>query len=276
VSPPTVSVIMATYQGRLTVERSIRSLLAQTVAPLEVIVVDDGSTDGTGEVLARLACEAPTLRVVSSPQNRGVPASLNHAISLARGDYVAIADDDDECAPTRLDVSVSLLERTGADMAGGQVIGSLRWPLRFATSRFPIDPAATSQRVVDGADPLPHITMMVRRDGFERFGSYRSVPRAADLELMLRWAHRGAHLVVSPEVMAIYAFRWEFFRISTQTRWMIGTRYARTVALLDDDEVPSFDEWCARESIWPARREALRCVVRLTARLAFGTLDRRS
>ena len=177
VSAPTVSVIMATYQSRFTVERSIRSLLVQTLAPLEIVVVDDGSTDGTPEVLAELARDVAILHVVSSPKNRGVAATLNEAISLARGDYVAIADHDDVCAPQRLEVSAGLLERTGADMTGGQVVGSLRWPLRFATSRFPIDAAGTAQRIAEGGDPLPHITMMVRRDCFERFGVYRSNPR---------------------------------------------------------------------------------------------------
>ena len=93
---------------------------------------------------------------------------------------------------------------------------------------------------------------------------------------MLRWAHRGACIVMSPEVLATYTFRWEFFRIDTQTRWMIFTRYARTVALLDDDEVPSFADWFSRQEIGPSRREARRRVVRLTVRLALGTLIRRS
>jgi hypothetical protein len=135
------------------------------------------------------------LRVVARPANGGVSAALNEAVSLARGDYVAIADDDDVYSPERLAVSVGLLERSGADMIGGQVVGSLQWPLRFATSRFPVDPTGTARRIAEGNDPLPHITMMVRRDGFERFGMYRPKPRAADLELMLRWAHRGARIV---------------------------------------------------------------------------------
>ncbi len=274
--PPTVSVIMATYQGRSTVERSIRSLVSQTLTPLEIIVVVDGSTDGTAEVLAEMAQEVPNLRVVVRPENRGVVATTNEAISLARGDFVAIADDDDVCAPQRLEVSAGLLERTGADMTGGQVVGRLWWPLRFATSRFPTDPAGTAQCVAEGVDPLPHITMMVRRDGFQRFGTYRPNPRASDLELMLRWAHRGARIVVSPEVLATYTFRWEFFRVGTQSGWTTSSRYARTIAPLDDDEVPSFADWFAPEEIGPARREARRRVFRLMMRLVLGTLVRRS
>jgi glycosyltransferase involved in cell wall biosynthesis len=275
VSAGTVSVIMGTLNGRNTIERSVRSLAAQTREPLEIVVVDDGSTDGTPDVLAELQLEIPNLVVAATPDNRGIPAAYNRALSLASGDYVAISDDDDVCDPRRLQVSADLLDQSGADMTGGQVVGTLRWPLRFAKSRFPTDPAGIAQRIAEGGDPLPHITMMVRRDGFERFGAYRPNPRAADLELMLRWAHRGAHIVVSPEVLADYTFRWEFLRVDTQTRWMLLTRYARAIAPLDDHEVPSFDQWFSRQEIWPARREALRRVFRLSARMGLGTLIRR-
>ena len=271
-----VSVVMATLDGIDTVERSLRSLAAQTLAPMEIIVVDDGSTDGTPDLLAALQRTIPNLVVAGTPDNRGFPAALNRAISMASGDFVALADDDDVYLPNRLEVSAELLQRTGADMTGGQVVGALRWPLRFATSRFPTEPAGIAQRIAEGGDPLPHITMMVRRDAYERFGTYRPNPQAADLELMLRWAHRGARIVVSPEVLADYTFRWGFFSVDTQTRWMMLARYARAIAPLDDDEVPSFDAWFSRQEIWPARREARRRVFRLTVRLGLGTLVRRS
>jgi cellulose synthase/poly-beta-1,6-N-acetylglucosamine synthase-like glycosyltransferase len=276
VTTSTVSVIIGTYQRCNSIERCIRSLLAQTLAPLEIIVVDDGSTDRTPEVLTAMAREVPNLQVVLHPGNLGVAAALNEAVRHARGGYVAIADDDDVYLPRRLEASVALLESTGADMVGGQVVGSLRGPLRFATSRFPTDPAASAQRIAEGNDPLPHITMMVRRDAFERFGGYRPISRAADLELMLRWAHRGARIAVSPEVMADYTFRWEFFRVGTQTEWMLRTRYARAIAPLDDDEVLSFDDWFTGDEVMAARREAQRRIFRLVVRLGVGTLVRRS
>ena len=116
--------------------------------------------------------------------------------------------------------------------------------------------------------------MMARRDGFERFGAYRRLHRAADLELMLRWAHRGARIEVSPEVLAVYSFRPEFFSIDTQTAWMIMTRYARLAATLADEDVPDFAQWFSRQRLGPARREAVVRVARLTARLGVGMARR--
>jgi len=276
VSASTVSVVMGTYNGASEVERSVRSLLAQTLTPKEIVVVDDGSTDDTPAVLRRLALDEPTVTVVSMPKNRGNIAALNLGISVATGDYVAIADDDDVSVPHRLETSLRLIEERDADMVGGQVVGVWRWPLRFATSRFPTDPAGTAERIAGGFDPLPHITMMVRRDRFERFGAYRPNPRGGDMELMLRWARQGARIVVSPEVLATYTFRGEFFDPEVQTRWMVLTNYAREVALIDDDDdVPPFDQWFTRHRIGPARREARKRVVRLAGRLAVGTLFRR-
>lgn len=277
-STPTVTVVMATYRRPELVVASVRSLAEQTMAPSEIIVVDDCSGDDTLAVLADLQREIPQLRVVSTPENRGASVALNRAISLSTGDYIAIADDDDVCRPRRLELSVELLERTGADMVGGQVIGALRWPLRFATSRFPTDAEGIRRRIEAGFDPLPHITLMFRRASIDRFGGYREVARVADLELMLRWAHRGARAVVSPEVFATYRFRREFFDVDTQTRWMMLAAYAREMALTDADELPvaAFDEWFLRQPLAPARREARSRVARLIARLMVGTVFRRS
>lgn len=275
-STPTVSVVMATYRRPQLVAASVRSLVQQTQPPAEIIVVDDCSGDETLDVLAELQHEVPQLVVVAMPENRGVAVALNRGMSMATGDYVAIADDDDVFSPRRLELSVELAERTDADMVGGQVVGSLRWPLRFATSRFPTDTDGIALRIDAGLDPLPHITMMVRRSSIDRFGDYLDVGRGLDLELMLRWARLGARLAVSPEVFADYRFRWEFFDVDLQTRWMVMTAYAREVARAGaaGESVAPFDVWFAGQRIGPARREARSRVARLVIRLALGTVCR--
>ena len=112
--------------------------------------------------------------------------------------------------------------------------------------------------------------MIVRRDALECFGGYRALFQGEDLELMLRWAHRGARLAVSPAVLANYRFRPQFFSVDTQTRWMLNTRYARTIATLDDADVPELARWLSTTEIGAARREAVLRVARLAVRLALG------
>ena len=103
---PTVSVIMPVYQVAAYVERAARSVLGQTYADLELIAVDDGSTDGSGAVLDALAREDPRLIALHQP-NAGAPAARNRALEIARGEYVCFADADDWLEPEMIGSMVS-------------------------------------------------------------------------------------------------------------------------------------------------------------------------
>lgn len=97
--PPTFSVVIAAYQAEDTVAEAVESALAQTHAPLEVVVCDDGSTDGTADVLAGFG---DAIRVVRRA-NGGESAAKNTAVAAARGDYVVVLDADDVFHPRRLE-----------------------------------------------------------------------------------------------------------------------------------------------------------------------------
>jgi glycosyltransferase involved in cell wall biosynthesis len=267
-----ITVVVAAFNGEAVIGRCLESLAAQTLPPEQIVVVDDGSTDDTVNVVASFGERWPDLVTLVVQPHGGTGSALARGVSVATTEFIAIADVDDWFLPERLQISSALIRSTGADMVGGQVVGRLGKRLRLAASRFPTDAFGIAQRTDAGLDPLPHITMMVRRDGFDRFGGYRHLDRAEDLELMLRWAHRGARLAVSPEVMAEYTFRREFFSLATQTRWMMFTQYAREVAPLADDEVPDFAQWFSKRRLAPARCEAAVRVVRLTGRLGVGML----
>ena len=104
---PAVSVIVPTYQRRELVRRAVASVLAQTYGDFELIVIDDGSTDGTGEALAGLD---ERLRYRWQP-NRGVAAARNAALRLARGSTVAFLDSDDRWLRDHLAVVTEVLAR---------------------------------------------------------------------------------------------------------------------------------------------------------------------
>ncbi|MEA2367294.1 MAG: hypothetical protein QOH38_12, partial [Thermoleophilaceae bacterium] len=104
---PTVSVVIPTYQRRDLVAGAVRSVIAQTYSDLELIVVDDGSVDGTDEALAALGCE---LRYHRQP-NRGVSAARNVGVALARGSIVAFLDSDDTWLPDHLAVLTETFAR---------------------------------------------------------------------------------------------------------------------------------------------------------------------
>jgi glycosyltransferase involved in cell wall biosynthesis len=274
VAAVSVSVVIGVFNGEGLITRCVESLVSQTLQPDEIVIVNDGSTDGSLAELRVLQSRFPDLLSVRSQENQGVAAVMNTAVASCTSEFVANADQDDFFTRDRLEKSVELMQQTKADMMGGQLVGGLGPRLRLLKSKFATDPDLIAEAIARGFDPLPHATMMVRRDGFERFGCYRSNRRAQDLELMLRWAHRGARIVVSPDVFAYYTLRRQHLSFNVQNRWMVYTKYARDIAQLPDDEVPELGTWLATQPMGPFRREARRRVLRMSMRLVLGTLTR--
>jgi GT2 family glycosyltransferase len=127
---PLVSVVIPTYNRAYCLRRTIESVLAQTHSHLEVLVVDDGSTDQT-ESLVKSMAAADARVLYGSRQNSGVAAARNHGFRCARGDFVALLDSDDVYQPWKLELAVACMQRDPSvgmiwtDMmaigAGGQV-----------------------------------------------------------------------------------------------------------------------------------------------------------
>lgn len=108
---PTVSVVVPNYNHAQLLPRCLEAILAQSPAPLEVIVIDDASTDDSLEVIERHARASPLLRVVRNAANQGVIAGMNQGLALARGDCVLFAAADDHLLPGFLEKSVAMLDR---------------------------------------------------------------------------------------------------------------------------------------------------------------------
>ena len=104
---PTVSVIIPTYNRASMLREAIQSVLDQTYSDFEIIVVDDGSTDNTGDVVSVFS--DTRIRYVFQ-ENRGRSNARNHALSLARGEYIAFLDSDDLFLPSKLGIQVKALE----------------------------------------------------------------------------------------------------------------------------------------------------------------------
>ena len=132
-----VSVIVPTYNRADLIGLTLRSVLAQSVAPVEIIVVDDGSRDNTAEVVATFG---DAVRYVTQP-NAGVAAARNHGARLAAGDYLAFTDSDDLWHPLKLEAQLAAVGATPAaqwSVTGCDVIDTAGkpWPGRTASCRL--------------------------------------------------------------------------------------------------------------------------------------------
>ena len=107
---PLVSVITPTYNRAYCLPRTLDSALAQTHADLEILVVDDGSTDDTRALIAQKYAKEPRVRYIYQ-ENQRVAAARNHGLELARGEYIAFLDSDDLWEPWKLELQVACMER---------------------------------------------------------------------------------------------------------------------------------------------------------------------
>ena len=101
-----ISVIIPTYNRKHTLSRSIGSVISQTIKPLEIIVVDDGSTDGTGDWVS---AKYPSVKYMYQ-KNSGVSSARNNAIRNTKGGWIAFLDSDDEWLPNKLEQQINYIK----------------------------------------------------------------------------------------------------------------------------------------------------------------------
>lgn len=198
-----VSVVLPVYNAERFVVEAVESILGQTLAAFELVVLDDGSTDATPRLLAGLVSRDPRIRLVTR-ENRGLTRSLNEGLEIAAGEYVAIMNADDIALPDRLATQVAFLDEHPQVAAVGsqtRLLGSDGG--RGPSTRLPQSPEAV-RAFLTQASPLAHPSVMMRRSAVVAVGGYRpQMEPAEDYDLWLRLAER-ADLANLPDVLLEY------------------------------------------------------------------------
>jgi glycosyltransferase involved in cell wall biosynthesis len=201
---PLVSVVLASRNGERYLAESLASLAAQTWPHVELLLVDDGSTDSTGPLLERFAAVHPNARVFHAA---GVGAAAARALALAgaRGEFLTLQDDDDRSHPERLERQVRhLLAHPGIQLLGTAAETIDEEGAVVAGYPVPLGQDAIA-RTLRRAPAFVHGSVMMRRDAYRAAGGYRAPFRAAeDYDLYLRMP-AGAGLANLPE--PLYAWR---------------------------------------------------------------------
>ncbi|MCL6436418.1 MAG: glycosyltransferase [Leptolyngbyaceae cyanobacterium HOT.MB2.61] len=190
---PLVSVVMPVYNAESYVGEAVESILAQTFDNFEFIILNDGSTDRSEQILKQYQQRDRRIRIVSR-ENRGLIATLNEGINCATGRYIARMDADDIALPERFSKQVEFLE-THPDYV---VVGSK--VLLIDPEGLPICPFSTltEHEAIDAAHmegkggAICHPASMLRRDVLQKVGGYRQEMKyAEDFDLFLRLAEVG-------------------------------------------------------------------------------------
>jgi glycosyltransferase involved in cell wall biosynthesis len=200
---PMVSVVMPVRNGERFLRQAMASVRDQTVTDWELIVVDDGSTDATPEIL-RAAAAGDSRVGVHRREGGGVGPALRMGCSLASAPLIARMDADDVCRPQRLERQLELLAlhpRVAVVGAGVEYVDHLARPVKVAVP--PVDDAGIRQRL-EVETVFFHPTVVFRREAYEAVGGYRDVAvPAEDLDLWLRLAERH-ELANVPEPLLEY------------------------------------------------------------------------
>jgi glycosyltransferase involved in cell wall biosynthesis len=190
---PLVSVVMPFFNSEKFIEQAISSVRKQTFSDLELIAVDDGSTDSSAQIVARHAAEDTRIRLVSA-QHKGVASARNLGIQAACGRFIASMDADDISLATRLSNQVEALNQNPKLIAiGGSYdvideIGRVVYEVILPTTA-----SLVNQTLQQGGCPLCQSATTIRLSALQAVGGYRpNMTLAADYDLWLRLANIGA------------------------------------------------------------------------------------
>ncbi|WP_426195269.1 glycosyltransferase [Massilia sp. DWR3-1-1] len=227
---PLVSVIIAAYNGADYIGATLRSVFAQTLSDIEVIVVDDGSTDHTAALVSAMAVHEPRLRLIRQ-SNQGVAAARNRAIGDARGTYVAPVDADDLWAPTKLARQVARIEQCGPetglvycwwawiDQHGALLDRSPRWREEGNVLARLLQINFTGNASI----PLYRLAFVRRHGGYSVRLRDLGCQGCEDWDLVLRIAEHSAVACV-PEILVGYRRYATSMSAGCAVMWRSGTR----------------------------------------------------
>ncbi len=228
--PVVATIVIPTYRAAATLNRALLSALSQTMTDIEVIVVDDASTDASWDLALEAMRHEPRLHGIRNKRNCGKPVGMNRAIALARGRWLAVLDADDWYRPERLEMLIALGESTHVDLVAdnqlfydagaSRVVGSA-WP--EATGAWPL----SFDDFLAGSDAYESFNLgmlkpVIRTDFLRRTGlGYQERARhGQDFFHLLEFFLQGGKAVVSDR--ALYHYTLPFGAVSR--RWSHAER----------------------------------------------------
>lgn len=188
---PKVSIIVPVYKAELYIEDCVQSILQQTFKDFELLLVDDGSPDKSGEICDRLAQEDSRVRVFHKP-NGGATSARKYGVEHAIGDYIMFSDADDEMPSNSLDNLVSFINEGNEFIAGTIYYKSLDLKIKTATEKIRISPNEYICHLLNGTTYFGPCSKLIKRNLFVGIDwlSDKEVFQNEDLLMLIQLAKR--------------------------------------------------------------------------------------
>ena len=267
-----ISVIIPTRNRPRVVEHAVRSALNQTFSDIEVIVVIDGTDEPTSQLLNQI--EDPRLRIVALRDNVGGSEARNIGAREARGEWVALLDDDDEWMPDKLQKQIAVARQSShvypiiaTALIARSPRGDLRWPRKPPT--YPLSEYLfVRNSLFQGEGVLQTSTLMTKRELLLKVPFTRGLRRHQDWDWILRAGNApGARVEFIPEALAIWHIDDPMSPLKTQYHWRYSwdwlranrelvtpKAYAGLVAVTLSAQASWQGDWRA---FWPLLRETI-------------------
>jgi hypothetical protein len=198
-----VSVVLPVWNGERFLAEAVESVLSQTLDTIELLLVDDGSTDATSDIAHVFMCRDPRVRVIHI-ERRGIAHALNAGIAQARGRYVARMDADDISCPSRLQKQIAYLDANPDCVAVGSAVAVIdETGEHVGTRKFPEHHEGITDKLISGwSNAFAHPTVVMRREALLAVGGYRDecVP-SEDLDLWIRLSKVGKLANISERLL---------------------------------------------------------------------------
>lgn len=241
-----ISVVMCVHNGERFLAPAIDSVASQSFRDFEFIIVNDGSTDATAEILRAYRDRDPRIRIVDQPK-RGLPASLNTAVAQAAHELIARMDADDMMMPNRLErqlwfiaqhpeISVACSYGELID-AEGRRIGRSEIAVDVDRGRKLLAPTYFLEII--------HPSVLMRKQDLLKVGGYRELPFGEDRDLWGRMVTAGFGIACQPEVLIRYRLHSAAMSVNKQQRNMVTCDWidANVVRRLQGQDEISYDHY---------------------------------
>jgi glycosyltransferase involved in cell wall biosynthesis len=228
-----ITVLMSIYNGEHFVKESIFSVLNQSFKEFEFIIINDGSTDGSKNIIREFSILDKRIRLIDK-KNTGLTKSLNLGIDMAKGEWIARIDADDICEPKRLEAQYSYAKLNKSVILIGSNFTMINYNgLKFKAYKYPNQHSQLKKILLKKKTSFPHSSFFIKNQSIKKIHGYNErMKRSQDYDLCLRLSEIGKIACIQESLVRIRKHKYQVSHENNGMRQLIDCRVALVGYLL--------------------------------------------